>query len=95
MWLLVDIIRQRIRRKNEERRRDESKSVQNKQQRQERIEKSLHLIQRLRLSKTPPITTPTNYHTVNTRYVTEPVLSPSDPNYHQFNKIFEAFKVII
>ena len=27
------------------------------------------------------------------RYVTEPSIDPSDPNYRHFNKIFEAFKV--
>ena len=33
------------------------------------------------------LTTPT------LRYVPEPGLKPTDPNFYQFNKVFEAFKV--
>ena len=30
---------------------------------------------------------------VHHRYVAEPILLPNDPNYMQFQKVFEAFKV--
>ena len=36
--------------------------------------------------------THTHTHT-NTRYIQEEILKPGDPNYRQFHKVFEAFKI--